>query len=155
MKKFRLINNDQEKSKFQHINSIQRDDIGNEWYELYKDNSYFIMYAVNKRRSGDIEEQIEIPLVAISWIKDTIVNGFWRKPSEGGLAKNQHAVTKLIGEELLISRSMNAGTYGKAGFNIRNKSRSSYILDFEPQSVQITDELLQSSLLQIFDDLIN
>ena len=101
-----------------------------------------------------MENQIEIPIDAAKWLENTIVSGFWRKPSSGGLPKNQHAASKVfIGEEVLISRSSNAGVYGRGGFNIRNKSRSSYILSSRPQSIQVTDTVVELHLLSFLREI--
>lgn len=55
----------------------------------------------------------ELPLASLSWIKDTIVNGFWRLPSAGGLRKDKHTISATFdGEEILVGRIMNAGDEG-------------------------------------------
>lgn len=155
MQQFKLINNSTEEQKYQHIKTISVDDESVELLKIYNGNEYLLIYKLIETKNDEIENQIEIPLSALSWLCDTIENGFWRKPSDGGLAKNQHAVKDHFdNEEILISRSSNAGTYGKSGFNIRNKSRQCYIASWDHQTIQVTDELLQNELLAIFKRLI-
>lgn len=115
-----------------------------------------IFYTISKSNPGyeDTENQSELPIKSIPWIKDTIEIGFWRNPSEGGLPKNQHAVRSTFeNEDILISRTMNA-SYGEPGFNIVNKSRRCYIISSMDQEMQITDKLLKSDLLALFDEYI-
>lgn len=148
---FSIVNNGLEQAKYSRVTTIYKG--SNARIEIYRDSEHLLMYHSTIKANSITENQIELPVPATRWIYDTIVNGFWRTPSEGGLAKNQHAVSKIFeGEEILISRSSNAGDYGKSGFNIRNKSRKSYIASFMPQSIQINDEILKDSILDIISD---
>lgn len=150
----KLVNNDLERNLYHHVRTLDKDNTGTKKFEIYKNFDFLIIYSLTLKKVDKTENQIEIPLSALSWLYDTIVNGFWRKPSDGGLAKNQHALSNMFeGEEILISRSSNAGQYGKGGVNIKNKSRNSYIASFMPQSIQVTDELLKSDLLDIIKNI--
>ena len=47
--------------------------------------------------------QIELPLKALPWLIDAVENGFGKKPSEGGLAKDVFNMAETIyGEKLYI-----------------------------------------------------
>lgn len=152
MKKYQLINSDIERAKYKKLDVIQIGDLGRDFLEIYESDEHLIFYSLSKGDIDDTESQTELPIESIFWIKDTIVNGFWKKPSQGGLPKTEHSVENTIKEEnILLGRSMNAGDYNKKGFKIVNKSRSSYILSFRPQELQISDELLASKIFQIFD----
>lgn len=118
------------------------------------DDSLLIIYRISRGKIDDTENQLELPLTSLSWLKDTIINGFWRPPSAGGLPKDKHSILGTFdGEEILLGRSMNAGEYGKTGFKIVNKSRKSHIMASRPQEFQITDERVEKVLLPLFDQL--
>lgn len=118
------------------------------------DDSLLIIYRISKGKIDDTENQSELPLASLSWIKDTIVNGFWRLPSAGGLPKDKHSISATFdGEEILVGRSMNAGDYGRTGFKIVNKSRKSHIMPSRPQEFQITDERIEKVLIPLFSRL--
>lgn len=151
MKKIHMLNSDSNKTDFKLLDKIKLDDSGNDEISYFYNDSLLVIYKISRGIRDDTEAQTELPLTALQWIKDTIVDGFWRLPSQGGLPKNQHTcIATFDGEELLIGRSMNAGEYGKAGFKIVNKSRSSHILASQPQSYQITDERVETVLLPLF-----
>ncbi|WNO60342.1 hypothetical protein [Rheinheimera sp. MMS21-TC3] len=154
MKKINLLNTDSNKADFKLLENITLDDKGNDEVSCFANNNLLVIYEISRGKNYNTEDQTELPLSALQWIKDTIVDGFWRLPSQGGLPKNQHTcMAKFAGEELLIGRSMNAGEYGKAGFKIVNKSRSSHILASQPQTYQITDERVESVLLPLLSKL--
>lgn len=148
MKKFNLINTEEEQHRYKHIELIPQNESGNDFFDVYLSETHIIIYIYSVYQVEKLENQIEIPIVAAKWLEDIIVNGFYEKPIDGGLAKNQHARSEIFwDEEILISRSSNAGSYGKMGFNIRNKARSSYILSSRPQSIQITDDIINLYIL--------
>ena len=153
MKEFKLINNEVEKKKYALLQVLTLNDDCDDFNYIYKDDGYFIFYFLRKYKTDheDLENQTEIPKSALGWIYDTITKGFWRKPSEGGLPKNQHAVRKEFdGEDLIITRTMNA-VYGEPGFALKNKSRQSYISKTSNQQVAITDSDLKDSVLDLFN----
>ncbi len=154
MKQFSLINTEAEQRRYKHIKLIPQNESGNDFFDVYLSETYIIIYIYSINKVEKLENQIEIPIVAAEWLENIIVNGFWKKPTDGGLPKNQHAVSEVFqGEEILISRSSNAGTYGKGGFNIRNKARNSYILSTRPQSIQITDDIVELYILNLLREL--
>ena len=155
MKQFSLVNTEKERLKYKHVKLIPQSKSGNDFFDLYLSKEHLIIYIYSINKLDILENQIEIPIDAVEWLENTIVNGFWKKPTDGGLPKNQHAVSKIFkNEEILISRSSNAGTYEKGGFNIRNKARSSYILSSRPQSIQITDDVVKLHLLKFFREIL-
>ena len=151
---FNLINNKKAVSQAIYHSTFHLDNTGNRIIEVYSKSNYLILVYTSKGRGEDTQNQIELPFTSLHWIKDRIINGFWKKPSEGGLPKNKHACkTNFNSEEILISRSMNAGYPGEMGFNIINKTRASHILPSWPQEIQFTDECVKSHLLPIIDKL--
>lgn len=155
MKTFELVGSPHQKSAFNELTSIDKHQDGESFLNLYESDTHLIFYRINKGLKADTENQTEIPIEALAWIKDVIINGFWKKPSEGGLPKDQHASKAVIeDEEIIVSRSMNAGEPGKPGFKIANKSRTCHIASFMNQEFQITDELLESEVFQVFDRLV-
>jgi len=113
MKTFNYINNEKEKKLAIHHATVILDNTGDKSIEIYIKSDYMIIYKVSKNINGDTENQIELPYSSLKWIKDSIINGFWKKPSEGGLPKNIHACRATFdNEDILISRSMNAGYPG-------------------------------------------
>lgn len=120
-----------------------------------KDYDYLIIYrsSYGNDAADLVENQIELPLSCLAWILDSIENGFWKLPSEGGLPKDKHGVHSFFNdEEILVVRSMNAGT-DKPGFKIVNKSRSSHIVDAWPQNFVFTDEFAKQYLLPLLKSL--
>ena len=94
---------------------------------LYMDNNHLVINYFSLGKSRDVEAQLELLLNCLHWITDSIVNGFWKRPSEGGFKNNLHTVEASFDEErILISRSMNAGEYEKKGFKFTNKPPSPY-----------------------------
>ena len=115
---------------------------------------FLIIYRISRGRITNTENQMELPIESLSWLRDFIANGFWRSPSAGGLPKGMHTVSATFdGEEILLGRSMNAGDYGRTGFKIVNKSRKSHIMASRPQEFQITDERVEKVLFPMFDKL--
>lgn len=156
MTDYNLINSDEEEAKYKALTRISRDDKGRSYINVYESKEHLIFYRMSKGLSSDddTENQTEIPIKAIPWIADIIVNGFWRKPTDGGLPKTQHAVRSTIeGEDIIVSRTMNA-TYGHPGFKIVNKSRKCYIIGSMAQEMQIADEAFKDILLPLFDQYI-
>ncbi|MGF1733456.1 hypothetical protein [Photobacterium kasasachensis] len=155
MVKFPLINNNESKRKTINHKSIEINENGRVFLNIYSQENYLIIYYINKGKVDDIENQTEIPYSSLTWIKQCITDGFWKKPSDGGLPKNKHVCSSFFaGEEITISRSMNAGYPGQKGFNIINNNRSCHILASWPQQVQITDEVMSSHLLPIMNKII-
>ncbi len=153
MKPIALINTAQEQAKFKHLALVTID--ARTSIDIYKDNELIVFYLCIKGDKTTIEEQLELPLLSLIWVKSSIVDGFWQKPSDGGFAKNKHASkTEIESEELLISRSMHAGEHDKAGFNFLNKTRKSHISSFRHQELQLSDDILESTILPLFDDVI-
>jgi hypothetical protein len=73
-------------------------------------------------------DQLEFPLEALPWLVDSIENGFWKKPSEGGLPRDVfHVKAQIGGEELRLGRSNNAGAEDVPGFTLKNLSRKDHI----------------------------
>lgn len=115
---------------------------------------FLIIYRISRGCITNTENQMELPIESVSWLRESIVNGFWRLPSVGGLPKDKHTVSATFdGEEILLGRSMNAGDYGRTGFKIVNKSRKSHIMSSRPQEFQITDERVEKVLFPLFDKL--
>ncbi|MET1257660.1 hypothetical protein, partial [Aliikangiella maris] len=103
--KYKLVNNSQEESKYKKIFFTQLSGHSVEYLHIYEDADFIIFYEILMTKEGrkNIESQTELPISAIPWIKDTIVNGFWRTPDDGGLPKDQHAVRKTIaGEDIIV-----------------------------------------------------
>lgn len=145
-----LLNTDSAKTTFTLLLEEVLDESGNKFVQYFCNDKLLIIYRMSKGKIDNTENQSELPISSLPWIKDSIVNGFWRLPSEGGLPKDKHSISATFdGEEILLGRSMNAGEYGKPGFKIVNKGRSSHILASRPQEFQITDERVQNVLLPL------
>lgn len=154
MRDINLLNTEQAKTQFKLVFQETLDETGNQVAQYFTSDDFLIIYRMNKGINHNTENQSEIPLAALSWVKDVILNGFWRSPSAGGLPKDQHSVAATFaGEEILVGRSMNAGDYGRSGFKIVNKNRKSHIMSSRPQEFQITDERVEKVLLPLFDKL--
>ncbi|MCH8498310.1 MAG: hypothetical protein LAT63_07520 [Marinobacter sp.] len=123
---------------------------------FYKDDNCLIVYrsSYGDSQKDLTENQIEIPISSLSWVLDSIENGFWKNPSEGGFPKNKHGVSRVFDEEeILVVRSMNAGS-DKPGFKIVNKSRSSHIIDAWPQNFVFTDDFAVTYIFPIFSSVL-
>lgn len=154
MRDINLLNTDSAKAPFRYLVEEALDETGNKLVRYFSNDKLLVIYRINKGKMHDTENQSELPLTSLSWLKETIVNGFWRLPSAGGLPKDQHSVSATFnGEEILLGRSMNAGDHGKTGFKIVNKSRRSHIMASRPQEFQITDEQVEKVLLPLIDRL--
>ena len=154
MRDIDLLNTDSAKAPFRQLVEEALDDTGNKLIRYFSSDKLLIIYETSRGKIRNTEYQTELPLSALSWLKETIVNGFWRLPSAGGLPKDKHSVSATFdGEEILLGRSMNAGDYGRTGFKIVNKSRKSHILSSWPQEFQITDERVEKVLLPLIDQL--
>ena len=154
MRDIDLLNTDSAKAPFRQLVEEALDDTGNKLIRYFSSDKLLIIYETSRGKIRNTEYQTELPLSALSWLKETIVNGFWRLPSAGGLPKDKHSVSVTFdGEEILLGRSMNAGDYGRTGFKIVNKSRKSHILSSWPQEFQITDERVEKVLLPLIDRL--
>lgn len=67
--------------------------------------------------------QIEFPKTALPWIIDSIDNGFWKKPSEGGFNSDVLHIESIIdGHNLLLRFSPNCGSYQWPGIKLENYS---------------------------------
>ncbi|PSU26968.1 hypothetical protein [Photobacterium lutimaris] len=151
---FELINNSTTRSQAKYHSMFHLDYAENRLIEVYSKSGYLILMYTSKGKSEDTQNQLEIPILSLLWIKESILNGFWKKPSDGGFPKNKHACKAIFETEvILISRSMNAGYPGKMGVKIVNKSRSSHILPTWPQEIQITDDAVKAHLLPVIDKL--
>ncbi|KKO44712.1 hypothetical protein WG68_14295 [Arsukibacterium ikkense] len=154
MKKIALLNNASTIASFNMLDSELLDEAGTKEVRYYCNADLVVIYEITRGKIRNTEYQTELPLAAAAWIKDRILNGFWKLPSEGGLPKDQHqCIVTFDSEEIIIGRSMNAGRHGKPGFKIVNKSRKSHILASWPQEFQITDERVEKVLLPLFDQL--
>ena len=150
MQDMNLLNNDSETADYTLVGNEVLGEHGNKETKYYSDNKLFVIYEITRGKIRNTEYQTELPMSSLHWIANTIQNGFWRLPSEGGLPKDKHSITATFdNEEILLGRSMNAGEYGKPGFKIVNKGRSSHILASRPQEFQITDERVQNVLLPL------
>jgi hypothetical protein len=96
----------------------------------------------------------EMPLDALPWLVDTIENGFWRKASEGGLAKDVLHVNEVIGgEDLLIRFSPNCRGEGVQGFSLKNYNRKGRVKNW--QEMQIPYGVLrEAGMLDLWKQLI-
>ncbi|MBM34577.1 MAG: hypothetical protein CML22_09770 [Rheinheimera sp.] len=149
-----LLNTVTAQAAYRHLMDEKLDDSDNKLVQYFADDTMLIIYRISKGKLYDTENQLELPLAALPWLHDTIINGFWRLPSAGGLPKDQHSVSATFdGEDILLGRSMNAGDYGKTGFKIVNKSRKSHIMTSRPQEFQITDDRVEQVLLPLFNQL--
>lgn len=154
MKKIPLLNNASAIASFNMLGSELLDEAGTKEVRYYSNTDLIVIYEITRGKIRNTEYQTELPLAATAWLKDLILNGFWKLPSEGGLPKDQHqCIATFDSEEIIIGRSMNAGTFGKAGFKIINKSRPSHILTSWPQEFQITDERVEKVLLPMLEQL--
>lgn len=154
MKDINLLNNAIETASYKFLGNELLDETGSKEVKYFCNDQLLIIYEISRGKIRNTEYQTELPLSALSWLKDTILNGFWKLPSEGGLPKDQHrCIAHFNSEEIIIGRSMNAGDYDKSGFKIVNKSRKSHILSSWPQEFQITDERVETVLLPLFGKL--
>ena len=154
MKDINLLNNATEMALYTFLGNELLDETGSKEVKYFCNDKLLIIYEISRGKIRNTEYQTELPLSALGWLKETIVNGFWRLPSAGGLPKDKHSVSVTFdGEEILLGRSMNAGDYGRTGFKIVNKSRKSHILSSWPQEFQITDERVEKVLLPLIDRL--
>lgn len=154
MRDINLLNTDSERAQFKLLAEDVLDDTGCKLVKYFFNEELLVIYRINKGKTSDTENQSELPIASLPWLRDSIVNGFWRLPSAGGLPKDKHTVSATFdGEEILLGRSMNAGDYGRTGFKIVNKSRKSHIMSSRPQEFQITDERVEKVLFPLFDKL--
>jgi hypothetical protein len=123
-------------------------------YSVYKDKRYIVIQEEQTFSLRKTKSQLVLPISTIKWICASIKDGFWRKPSDGGLPKDQHFIDgEFDGEKIRIRRSMNAGVENEIGFTITNLSRDSYISPSSRQSGIYTDKLLFDFILPIFESL--
>ncbi|MDP5134642.1 hypothetical protein ORJ04_01595 [Rheinheimera baltica] len=154
MKDINLLNNATDTALYQFLGNELLDETGSKEVKYFCSDKLLIIYEISLGKIRNTEYQTELPLSALSWLKDTILNGFWKLPSEGGLPKDQHrCMAYFDNEEIIIGRSMNAGDYGRTGFKVVNKSRKSHILSSWPQEFQITDDRVEKVLLPLIDRL--
>ncbi len=154
MNKIALLNNASAIASFDMLGSELLDEAGTKEVRYYSNTYLIVIYEITRGKIRNTEYQTELPLAATAWLKDKILNGFWKMPSEGGLPKDQHqCIATFDNEEIILGRSMNAGDYGKPGFKIVNKSRKSHILASWPQEFQITDERVETVLIPLFNRL--
>lgn len=154
MNEIKLLNNPASLASFKLVSNELIGAAGNKEVRYYRDGKHLVIYEITRGKTRDTEYQTELPISSLGWLKNTILKGFWTSPSEGGLPKDQHRCSaQFDNEDIVLSRSMNAGDYEKSGFKIVNKSRKSHILPSWPQEFQITDERVEKVLLPLFDKL--
>lgn len=154
MQEINLLNNSAAIATYKFLGSEVLDEKGNKEVRYYCNDALLVIYEITRGKIRNTEYQTELPLAALPWLKITILNGFWKVPSDGGLPKDQHrSVASFDNEEIIIGRSMNAGDYARTGFKIVNKARKSHILSSWPQEFQITDERVEKVLFPLFDKL--
>lgn len=110
MKTYGLIRPDSVPSSIELLLDVPDIDNPNSRNVFYKDDFYFVVYGAShdKDPTDLVEDQLELPLSSLPWVVDSIENGFWRKPSEGGLPKNKHGVNSFFNdEEILIHERRN------------------------------------------------
>lgn len=127
----------------------------NHHYIIYVGHGLLVFQSLQIGKSSEIRGQTIIPLVAVTWLIDTIENKFWLPASQGGLPKNIHFVAAEIeGEQLVVQRCMNAGADGEMGFSLYNKSRAGYVSAKETQHSTISDYLLAKEIFPSFKEML-
>ena len=150
MKEIKLINNERERKEYTLIASFYLDEDWKKSLELFHGHGVIAFYKKHVKLNDVMENQTEIPSSSISWLIDCIENKFWGNSGD----KNIHGYSTIIdGEEIVITRSVNAGSYQQAGFNITNKTKKSYINGWSDQKVQLKDRHLKDILLPAFKNL--
>jgi len=88
--------------------------------------------------------QIELPLIASTWLTDTIEHKFWVSAAQGGLPTGTYSYKEEVnGEKLALYREMNVGAKNQKGFRLTNFSRPSRIYDDDNfQDFFLTDIML-------------
>lgn len=96
-------------------------------------------------------DRFNLPLQALTWIYESIADGFWRSPEQGGFAKGvYHCEQEFDGEKIRINRMMNVGAPDQKGFMITNLSKMDPDLEM-PMEIQIPDVMLiEGGLLEVF-----
>ncbi|OZG73563.1 hypothetical protein BTA51_11205 [Hahella sp. CCB-MM4] len=69
---FNVVNNDLERSKHKQPAVIQRDEDGKSYLEIYEADGYLLFYRISMGLKSNTENQSELPIEALSWIKGTI-----------------------------------------------------------------------------------
>jgi hypothetical protein len=120
-------------------------------YEIYGSGVFVVCVGISYGKNLILKDQVVLPRPAIPWIVDCIENGFWRKPSDGGLPKARHSCIEEFADEVIqMRRSMNAGVEGEMGFSLINQTRRGYILPTSNQLIALPDRMLQDTLLPLF-----
>ncbi len=130
-------------------------------YEMFPDEKTFLilkqnLLIISTKYFDKIDKvwsqtQEEFPLSSLPWIIDRIENGFWKKPSEGGLSDFERSVSaEFEGEKVGINVMMHCCAENVPGYRVWNSSRSNYIDTRSTQSWQIPRYMLKDGLL---DDL--
>jgi hypothetical protein len=83
MRDINLLNTDSAKAPFRLLVEEVLDDTGNKLVRYFSNDKLLVIYRISKGKIHDTENQSELPLTSLSWLKETIVNGFWRLPSAG------------------------------------------------------------------------
>ena len=128
-------------------------------YMFVKDN-YLVIHTdawnpFEKIRDADQEE---FPLESLRWIIDTFEQGFFKKPTEGGVSESVRMLHTHVNNELIgINASANCCAEFQPGYEIWNASRNSYITEIRGQTwpvptYQFTQNGLLDKLKKIADD---
>lgn len=131
---------------------------------VFNDGSYLYNIRISKEANRllietpkitpgprDRNRVFPLPLRASIWIYESIANGFWRSPEQGGFAKGlYHCEQEFDGEKIRINRMMNVGAPDQKGFMITNLSKMDPDLEM-PMEIQIPDVMLiEGGLLEVF-----
>ncbi|WP_199608606.1 hypothetical protein [Flocculibacter collagenilyticus] len=121
----------------------------NDFYLVRTDDYLAFLYVCEADELGEHIPgyqvfQFELPINAASWLADAIENKFWKSAELGGLPSGVYHYEEVIeGENLYITREMNAGAKGQNGFMVINSSRDSLIFaNKKLQKGYLTDKLL-------------
>ncbi|MEW4368104.1 hypothetical protein [Aliikangiella maris] len=117
---------------------------------LIKKGKYLVLSTdfYSKLDKCRMYSQSEFPLKSLHWIIDRIENGFWKKPTDGGLSDFERSVSnEFEGEKVGVNVMMHCCAENMHGFNIWNSSRKDYIADIPPHEWNIPDYMLKDGLL--------
>lgn len=118
---------------------------------IFKKEAYLVISTdyYSKMDKKRIFVQEEFPLIALSWIVDSIENGFLKKKEEGGFSNCERSTTaEFNGEKIGINAMVHCCAENVPGLNIWNGNRKDYIANMTPQQWDIPLYMLKDGLLK-------
>tara|TARA_Y100000588_G_scaffold317140_1_gene346034 strand:+ start:281 stop:793 length:513 start_codon:yes stop_codon:yes gene_type:complete len=118
---------------------------------IFKKEAYLVISTdyYSKMDKKRIFVQEEFPLIALSWIVDSIENGFLKKKEEDGFSNYERSTTaEFNGETIGINAMVHCCDENVPGLNIWNGNRKDYIANMTPQQWYIPLYMLKDGLLK-------